>query len=169
MTKSAPARRGTFPPQKRDDALRRARAGESCSGIARALGVSRSTVSRWCSQADPPVTFDRGATRAATAARVEDAKARRARISTGLLDDVDALRVQLFAERTRVHYSVTEGRQEYTAPPTPGELRDLAVSLGVLLDKHLALARFDSDDRELPAVDQWIAAMLGDPVAVAGS
>lgn len=165
MTTSTRPRRGTFDPQKRDDALRRARAGESCSGIARALGVARSTVSRWCAAADPPVTFDRARTRAATEARTEDAKARRARISDGLLDDVETLRAQLFTERTRVHYSVTGGRQEYTAPPTPDEIRNLVVSLGVLLDKHIVLARHDSDDRDMPAVDQWIAAMLGNPEA----
>lgn len=167
MTKStARPRRRTFDPQKRAEALRRARAGETCSGIARALGASRSTISRWCAEADPPVTFDRAATRAATEARVDDAKARRARISLGLLDDLDTVRSQLFAERTRVHYSVAEGRAEYTAPPTPSELRDLIVALGVLIDKHLVLARHDSDDRDMPAVDKWIASMLGDPEAL---
>lgn len=169
MTKSTRPRGGTFDPQKRDDALRRARAGESCAGIARALGVARSTVSRWCAAADPPVTFDRTRTRAATEARTVDAKARRAAISGGLLDAVDTIRAQLFAERTRVHYSVTEGRQEYTAPPTPGEIRDLAVTLGVLLDKHLVLDRHDSDDRDLPAVDKWIAWALGEPESLTGS
>jgi len=160
MSKSRP--RGSVDPQKRDDALRRARAGESRNGIARTLGVAPSTISRWCAAADPPVTFDRTATRAATEARVDDAKARRAKLSTALLDDLDALRADLFTERTRVHFDPKSGKTTtYTAPPTPGELRDLVVSVGVLLDKHLTLARHDSDDRDLPAVDQWIAWALG--------
>lgn len=139
-----------------------ARDGHSTRAIAAKVSVSASTVSKVCRNAEPPITFDRARTKAATQARVEDAKAHRTRIARGLLTDADTIRTQLFEQRTRVHYSVTGGRQEYTAPPTPSELRELAVAFGVLLDKHLALARFDSDDRDLPAVDRWIARMLGE-------
>lgn len=129
--------------------------GMTRNAIARELGISPSTVSRHV----PPGTFDRSSTMAATEAVVADAKTRRAGISTGLLDDVVKLRGMMFEQVERVHFSVTNGEERYMAGLVPGEMKDLAIALGVLLDKHLALVKHDSDDRDLPAVDKWLEAM----------
>lgn len=137
--------------------------GRSARSIATEVGVAASTVSKVCREANPPIKFDRAKTKAATEARREDAKARRARIAEGFLDDVETLRGQLFATRERTHFDPkTRETTTYTSPLTPGELRDLAVSAGVLLDKHLSIAKLDSDDRDLPSVDRWIAWALGE-------
>lgn len=147
----------------RDRILERAREGHSARGIAREVGVSASTVSKVCRNAEPPIRFDRAKTKAATDAKSEDDRARRTRIASGFLDDVETLRGQLFATRERAHFDPRTGKTtNYTAPLTPSELRDLAVSTGVLLDKHLSLAKIDSDDRGLSTVDRWIAWALGE-------
>ena len=140
-----------------------ARQGRSARGIAAELKVAASTVSKVCRNATPLVSFDRAKTKAATDAKREDAKARRARIAEGFLDDVETLRAQLFAARERTYFDPkTRETTTYTSQLTPGELRDLAVSAGVLLDKHLSIAKLDSDDRDLPAVDKWIAWAIGE-------
>lgn len=132
-----------------------AAAGWTRNAIARELGISPSTVSRHVE----PGTFDRAATAAATEAVVQDAKAIRSRISFDLLTDAQRLRRMFTAPMTRVHFSVTNGREEYEAPAVPGEIKDLAIAMGILLDKHLALVKHDSDDRDRPAVDKWLEAM----------
>lgn len=64
-------------------------AGASRNEIARTLGVSGSTVTKWTTRAG--LDFDREGTRAATAAKVADAKARRAQLQLDLLDKAAAL------------------------------------------------------------------------------
>lgn len=133
-----------------------AREGMTRNAIAREVGVSPSTVSNLCASAKPPIHFDRSATKVAVQAAVLDAKARRGQISEGLLDDVTTIRARLFSPIERTHHSVTDGTVRYEAPPTPGEIRELATALGILLDKHLVLVKTDSDDRDLPALDAWL-------------
>jgi predicted transcriptional regulator len=55
-------------------------AGFSRNAVARELKLSPSTVSKVAAECDPPLTFDRSASAAAVAAKVADAKARRAEI-----------------------------------------------------------------------------------------
>lgn len=132
------------------------------SRVAKAEGVSTSTLSRWCKAADPPIVWDRTPTAAANEAVTVDMKARRLAIAEGLLDDVDKIRGMFFAGIPRAHFSVTLGRQEYEAPPSPSELQSLLIAAGIGLDKHLILTKFDTDDRDLPAVDAWLEHILTD-------
>lgn len=138
-----------------------AREGNTRNAIAKLVGLSPSTVSRICAEAVPPITFDRSKVAVAIEANTIDVKARRAALSIGLLDDLDRLRKMMFEPTTRVHFSVTNGREEYEAQPSSGEIKDLFIAAGIAIDKHLVLVRTDSDDRDLPAVDQWISAMMG--------
>jgi len=139
----------------------------SRNAIARECGVSPSTVTRLVAEALPDHRWDRADARAAVAAKAVDMKAARSEHAAGLLDDMGKLRASFFADRKRVHFSVTNGREEYSAPPTPGELKDLAVAYGILVDKHLVLVRHDSDDRDLPAVERWLGEMMGRGATVA--
>lgn len=138
------------------------RTGEwSRNAIAKDVGLSGATVSKICREAQPPVTFDRSAIRAATEAKVFDAKARRARLAEGVLDDADEIRKRLFAQLT---VKTTDGNGmvvEYQVDPSARDWKDAATALGIMIDKHLVLARADSDDRDLPAVDAWLVAMMG--------
>lgn len=157
------ARSRTIPNKTRARIIELARAGRSANSIAKECGVSASSVSRICKTAEPPITFDRARTKAATEAKTADDRARRVAIASGLLDDVEAVRGQLFAVRDRVYFDPKSGMTiDYAAPLTPGEFRDMAVGLGVLLDKHLAVIKTDSDDREMSAVDKFISWALGE-------
>jgi hypothetical protein len=85
-----------------DDDRRRVRslhaAGRNRNQIAKELSRSGSTVSKIA--AEFGLSFDRDAVKAATVARVADAKARRAELMHALLDDAQRLRQQLFAPTT---------------------------------------------------------------------
>jgi transposase-like protein len=138
-----------------------ARGGMSRNAIAREVGISPSTVSTICAEAHPPITFDRSAIAAATEAKVKDAKARRAELSEGLLDDVARIREMVFGQIERTHVSVTNGVVRYETAATPNEMKDLLVGMGIAIDKHLALLRADGDSHDLPAVEQFLSAMMG--------
>lgn len=153
--------RGPVDSKTKAKVRRLARSGMSRNAIAREVGIGTSTVSRICATAQPPITFAREHVKAATEAKVLDAKARRAQLADDLLGDVTKLRGMLFEQVSRVHFSVTNGREEYEGPLSPGEMKDLATTFGILLDKHAMLVKFDTDDRDLPAVDAWLAAMMG--------
>lgn len=128
------------------------------NSIARAFEVSPSTVSNICKQAQPPILWDRSNQEAAARAVSIDAKVRRQRIGEGLLDDVDRLRAMLFAERTRL----TRDGREVQIAPDPQDIKNLLIALGIAIDKHAMLSRFDSDDRDLSSVDAWLAHITGE-------
>lgn len=50
--------------------------GLTLTAIAKAMGRGKQTISQYASRTDPPLSFDRGPTATATAAKVVDAKAR---------------------------------------------------------------------------------------------
>lgn len=146
--------------------VRLAREGLSQTKVATEAGVSRSTVKRVCEEDAPDVTWDRSAVAAAVEAHAIDMKAWRQEEAAHLLVDMRRTRQSLFGTKMeRTHYSVSNGLQRWEAAATPSEMKDLAIAFGILTDKHMALARFDSDDRELPALDQWLGA-LGIPVTI---
>lgn len=90
-----------------------------------------------------------------------DLKAKRAELAIDLLvGDVAHIRSMITGKVTRTSWSVTTGVVEYETPATANELKDLAIAAGILIDKHLVLIKTDSDDRDLPAVDQWLDAMM---------
>lgn len=90
-----------------------------------------------------------------------DLKARRAALSVTMLDEVDRLVSKLTASHVLTHFD-KEGfmHSGYIDGPQSGDVKNYATSIGILLDKHLVLVRTDSDDRDLPAVDQWLDAMM---------
>lgn len=134
-----------------------AREGMGRNAISRETGVPHATVSRLCASARPPILFDRAATKAAVSAKMTDLKARRAVLSEGMLDDADEIRRRLFEERT---VRTTDGQGtviSYTVEPQARDWKDALTAVGIAIDKHLVLVRHDSDDRDLPAVDAWLA------------
>lgn len=138
-----------------------ARSGLSRNEVARRSGVSTYSVSKICADASPPITFDRRAIAAATEAKIIDHKARRAAISGQMLDLVGEFQSRMFKELT---VRTTDGQGTvitYTVDPTARDWKDTMTAIGISIDKHLAIVRIDSDDRDLPAVDQWLAAMMG--------
>lgn len=128
--------------------------------IAREVGVAAATVSRIVAQELPDHTWTRGhEVKAAQEAKAADMKTRRQAIADGLLDDVSRIRAMFFEDVERKHFSVAMGESTYYSKPAPDELRNLFTAVGIGLDKHAMLVRFDADDRDMPAVDRWLAGL----------
>lgn len=139
-----------------------ARDGMSRNAIAREVGVSAASVSKVCSRATPPILFNRARTAAATEARVIDIKADRARLAERVLSKAHDLLDLIDAPHELTHWDKDGELHRATIDrPTAADIQRYLIGVGVATDKHLALVRHDSDDRDVPVVDQWLAAMMG--------
>ncbi len=138
-----------------------ARAGTmSRNAIARACGVGRQTVSRICDAEG--VTFDRSQTVAATQAAATDARAERARIANDTLAKVRDLMAKLDSSHEVLHWD-KDGilHRETIDSPVAADVQRYTTSIGILLDKHIALERHDGSNLELSGVDKYLAHLLG--------
>lgn len=163
--KPPPGRGDTLPPAKRraiEEAGREAlMSGRSVRSIAKEFGVAPSTVTRIFQRADPPIVVDRSKTAPATEARIEDMKARRAKIAEDALNEVTRMLGLMTAPHTVVGWHQGAASEHVLDRPTSGDVKNYAIAIGILIDKHTQLARFDSDDRDLSAVDQWLEHIMG--------
>jgi predicted transcriptional regulator len=119
--------------------------GLSRNEIARRAGVSNESVSKICAAAG--LTFDRTATETATKAKQVDTKKVRALLAA---DSITTARKAL----DRINVMLDDEEAEFA-------IRDLGTVVGILADKHMALERMDSSEKDLPAVDKWLAYMMG--------
>ncbi|MEU4777478.1 helix-turn-helix domain-containing protein [Micromonospora sp. NPDC023633] len=130
--------------------------GLSRNAIAEQLGRSGRTISRIADKLG--LTFDRERTRAATEAKKDDARAKRAALAVRLLDDAERLRQQLWQP---AHY-VDHGGKEYERvdwtlnEPTFSDKRNIMQSVGMAIDKAVRLDEYDAD----PGIDA-AKSMLG--------
>jgi len=131
----------------------------SRNAIAREVGISSSTVSRIVAAELPEHSWGRVATKAATEAKLVDLKAARAELATDVLAEARAILAKFQAPHVKVLNHQGVGYDHPMAGPESGDVKNYAIALGILLDKHLLLVRHDSDDRDLPAVDRWLAAL----------
>jgi len=99
----------------------------------------------------------------ATEAREIDLKAKRSEISTKAVVEIERLFGLLTAEHEVFHWDTKTGfmTRDKIERPTSADVKNYATSIGILIDKHLVLLRADSDERDLPAVEQWLAVMMG--------
>ena len=136
--------------------------GATRNDIAKAVKRSPSTITKMCRELG--LSFDRSKTKAATEAKVADAKARRAEIMHGLLDDVQRLRAQLFAPAIIFSFGGKENTyaERHVPEPPSRDKRDLMGSISLALNASLRLDDHDGDKEGLAAVDAWLKAMLGD-------
>lgn len=123
--------------------------------------MSTSTVTKVCSEARPPITFDRAATKAATEARVVDLKARRAAIAERFATRAEELLDLMSEQHTVTSFHEGEMVTGIIDRPTSGDIKNYMTAAGIAIDKTLTIERHDSDDRDLPSVDRWLAAMIG--------
>lgn len=139
--------------------------------IAAQLGRSAATVTKIAKALG--LTFDRRATQAATAAKVADARARRAQLMHELLDDAQKLRAQLwqpamvwsfggkdntFAQRQVERPSFADQRQIMTAVST-------AISTSLRLDQHDGDGSVEQVGSLLGSLFDSLRAKHGDPDA----
>ena len=122
--------------------------GISCNAIAKELGVSASTISRWAKKVG--LSFERTQTAAATTAKRIDRAAVRAdiidRMYTRSQKVLDRLEADTYVYYIAVAGSGTE-RVEDDNPPALDE-KNLASALGIYLDKATRLELVDGDDGE---------------------
>lgn len=140
-----------------------AAAGIPRNEIARTLGVSGSTVSKWVKRKDGPDVFVRGVqTQAATAAKVADAKARRAEIQLKLLDDAERMRQQLFQPAHAFSFGGKENTYEEATldEPTFADKHKIVMAVSAAINASIKIDEHDNRDDGLAAVDAWLAAML---------
>lgn len=130
--------------------------GLSRNEIGRTIGRSGRTVSRIADQLD--LSFDRTATRAATEAKKDDARAKRAALANALLDDAERLRQQLWQPAHYVDHGGKEfDRVDWTlSEPTFADKQKIMQSVGVAIDRAIKLDDYDAD----PGVDA-AKSMLG--------
>lgn len=135
-----------------DDAIRAAilediRAGQLGNrAIAKKHGVSPGTVTNIKNSAGEHDAFERSQTKKATHARQADAAAIIAEQRLGLAEDIAKLRKRAW-EPYQVVVGSPAGPEIVTLDQPPlGEVRSAYTSIGIIIDKHMALDRHSSGD-----------------------
>jgi transposase-like protein len=116
--------------------------GVSRNDIAREVSVSPSTVSKIAEEIGH--SFDRTAVENATRARKADNAAKRAQLVSDLLDDAQEFRAMIRQPHT-VHDFTKDGEfvTGVLERPTAGDIRNYMTSLGIAVDKTIAIERAD--------------------------
>lgn len=122
-----------------------AAAGKGRNEIAREVGCSYASVTKWAKREGDDEVFVRGpGVIAATAAKVADAKARRADLQLKLLEDAERLRQQLFKPAFAFNFGGKENTFESKTIPEPtfADKRNIvqavttAVNASIRIDEH---------------------------------
>lgn len=151
MTKPRPVGKADY------DLVRKLHAdGKGRNEIAETIGRSGRTVSRIAKELG--LKFDREKTRAATEAKVIDARAKRAQLANDLLDDAARLRQQLWRPADYVDHGGKEYfRVDWTLDePTFTDKLKIMQAVGIAADKAIRLDEYDAD----PGIDA-AKSMLG--------
>lgn len=129
--------------------------------IARELKCGAATVTKVCKEEG--LSFDRAPTKAATEAKVADNRARRASAIARFYDQTDKVFDRLDRKSHQLK-EVSAGKLvEYESEDLPAQdLRALLQAANTAITSAVKLEQVDVDDRDLPAVDAWLAVMLGE-------
>jgi len=119
--------------------------GLSRNAIATQLGRSGRTISRICAEHQPPLTFERTRTAAATAAKKADGAARRAALQLDALENAGRLMGQMFAPSVVYNFGGKENdyNERSVDEPPFRDKRDIATAIKALADTALKLAEYD--------------------------
>jgi hypothetical protein len=130
--------------------------GKSRNAIAEALHRSGRTISKICAEHDPPLTFERTRTAAATAAKKADGAARRAELQLNALDAAGKLMGQMFSPSVVFNFGGKENdyNERPVDEPPFRDKRDIATAIQALANTALKLAEYDKatgheDDRSM--------------------
>jgi transposase-like protein len=136
------------PPVTEDDRRRVAELhaqGLSRNAIAAEIGRSGRTVSKICAEHDPPLTFERARTAAATAAKKADGAARRAQLQLEALEAAARLVGQMFSPTKVYNFGGKENDYNEVTHDEPPfrDKRDIATAIQALANTALRLAEYD--------------------------
>lgn len=116
------------------------------TAVQQRLGIPKSTVRKWARLAGR-ATRATARTHAATEAAAANAAHARAQAATATIH--------------AANHAVTVLHRRLTTEAATLPLRDLAIIAGILIDKHVLLARLDQTDGDHATVDAWLAHILG--------
>ena len=134
-------------------------AGESRNAIAKLIGRGAATVSKIA--VEEGLSFDREAVKAATEAKVADARARRAALMLDLLDDAARLRAQLWTPHT---YTDHGGRDfvkaQWTQPePTAADKLKLVQACTTAAASSMKLEEHDTGSGGVEGAKSMLGAL----------
>jgi hypothetical protein len=129
-----------------EQAIRDGHGTVSCRGLARRFGVSADTVSRIAKNAGLSDAFGRTKTKKATQAKIADMAARRAVLAERMLDVAERL--------------VDRVTDPYVHEPSLPSVLHSMTALGIAIDKHMSLIRFDSQGSGSDAVVSLVDALI---------
>ncbi len=140
------------------------RAGTPRNQIARNTGRSPGTITNIARAAGITDAFDRSATKRACEASRADNASRRAALVSGLLDDAERLRSQLFAPTTVFNFGGRDNTYEERVirEPTFADKRHIMAAVRLAATTARDLELVDQDEGGFSAVDQWLRGMIGD-------
>lgn len=152
-------------PERRAAILRDIRAGgKSRNEIARSHGVAASTVGKIAADEGITDAFDRTHALKGARAKAVDNRAKRAQLESDLLDDAQKLRKRAWSPYTVV-VSGPEGAETVTLEEPPlQDVRAAYTSIGIIVDKSVAIERHDSGD-DAEAAKSVLAAVMDGLVA----
>lgn len=128
--------------------------GHTLTAIAKQLDRDKGSVSRKAKLMDPPLTWDRSATAAATQAKVLSTKARRAQLKSDLLEDAARLRKQLFASTVVFNFGGKDNTYEertLNQPPHADQLK-IMQAVSTAITAYDRLEKLDGDNGTAEAV-----------------
>lgn len=137
-------------------------AGIGRNAIAREVGCSVYSVTKVAHAAGKDFVRGPGVIAAIEANKVDGAK-RRAVIKEQQLEDYAQMQKRLWAPTEYVEHGGKDfDEARYTMnEPTHADKLKLVQAMGALLDRHLKLDAYDSDEHGLAAVDVWLKGILG--------
>lgn len=132
--------------EERSQIIKAVRAGGTCRAVADEFKRSPSTISK-IAKAEG-LSFDRSQTKAATKAKQEDNRERRARITSQMLSDIEKLQSQMFAPTTVYNFGGRDNTFETADIPEPSfrDKRDITAAISNLMGRVLDTERIDRPD-----------------------
>lgn len=142
-----PARGRRIAPEVKAQALEMLRAGGTRNGIARALGISNSSVRDVARAAGLPIGSVSPSLAVASGSHVLDARARRASLMSDSLDRARQVLDRMWQPHVTYSFDGKAGEWQELETPLPDarSLRELAIVFGILTDKALDLDRYDAE------------------------
>lgn len=136
-------------------------AGMNRNEIARAIGRSFAAVSKHAAKLG--LSFNREGTAAATAAKVIDAKSRRAQLQLDLLEDVERMRQQLFQPAFAFSFGGKENTFESETIPQPtfADQHKIVMAVNTAITASIKIDEHDRAGENLSAIDAWLAEHIG--------
>lgn len=136
-------------------------AGKSLHSISKDMGRSKDTVSRYAKELG--LSFNRSATAKAAEAVHVDNKAKRATLESRLLDEAAKMLDQMWQPAIVYSFGGSENTYEEHELERPDFAAQKAIvqTASTAIQASSRLHDMNSDRKDLPSVDAWLAAMLG--------